>query len=286
MFFPELIVLSRGIHQTGGFNRPVLQVPYLGDAADNRHEQQTGRGSNEHALLPPLFLNFLPLLRRQVIFDLLTKRAYFRKRIARLNPVVVIPQRKQRALRQVAPARMAILQCYRHLFYPSSSRMTGTGLDLGYMMIELSGPGDSPGNGQHQVERVLHDHKKLLDGGDIPDSPPFVRDQTGLRVKGEMTTAQIRTEYRRAPKLSILLHDTPLFECIRNGIDQGLFIYREGSQVWGPGDMRPVIHISDNHFVHTIDNAKAKGLWPRAAPLELHFQANPTTIERGGSSEL
>jgi hypothetical protein len=101
-----------------------------------------------------------------------------------------------------------------------------------------------------------------------------------------MTTAQIRTEYRRAPKLSILLHDTPLFECIRNGIEQAVFIYREGSQVWGPGDPRPVIHISDNHFLHTIDDAKAKKLWPRAEPLELRFQANPTTIERGGSSEL
>ena len=90
-----------------------------------------------------------------------------------------------------------------------------------------------------------------------------------------MTTAQMRTEYRRAPKLSILLHDTPLLECIRNGIDQGLFIYREGSQVWGPGDPRPVIHLSDNHFLHTIDDAKAKKLWPRAEPLEVHFQANP-----------
>jgi hypothetical protein len=181
---------------------------------------------------------------------------------------------------------MAILQCYRHLFYPSSSRMTGAQLDLGHTIIELSGAGDSPGNGQHQVERVLHEQKKLLEGRDIPDAPGFVRDQSGLRVKGEMTTAQMRTEYRRAPKLSILLHDTPLLECIRNGIDQGLFIYREGSQVWGPGDPHPVIHISDNHFVHTINDAKEKKLWPRAAPLELHFQANPTTIERGGSSEL
>jgi hypothetical protein len=181
---------------------------------------------------------------------------------------------------------MAILQCYRHLFYPSSSRMTGALLDLGHTIIELSGQGDSPGNGQHQVERVLHEQRKLLEARDIPDSPPFVRDQTGLRVKGEMTTAQMRTEYRRAPKLSILLHDTPLLECIRNGIDQGLFIYREGSQVWGPGDPRPVIHISDNHFVHTIDDAKAKYLWPRAEPLEVRFQANPTTIERGGSAEL
>ena len=181
---------------------------------------------------------------------------------------------------------MAILQCYRHLFYPSSTRMTGAQIDLGHTIIELSGAGDSPGNGQHQVERVLHEQRKLLESRDIPDSPPFVRDQSGLRVKGEMTTAQMRTEYRRAPKLSILLHDTPLFECIRNGIDQGLFIYREGSQVWGPGDPRPVIHVSDNHFLHTIEDAKAKRLWPRAEPLELRFQANPTTIERGGSSEL
>jgi hypothetical protein len=181
---------------------------------------------------------------------------------------------------------MAILQCYRHLFYPSSSSMVGTQLPLGHTIIELSGAGDSPGNGQHQVKRVLHEQKKLLEGRDIPDAPGFVRDQAGLKVKGEMTTAQMRTEYRRAPKLSILLQDTPLLECIRNGIDQGLFIYRENSQVWGPGDPRPVIHLSDNHFLHTLDDAKTKKLWPRAEPLEVHFQASPVTIERGSSSEL
>jgi hypothetical protein len=181
---------------------------------------------------------------------------------------------------------MAILQCYRHLFYPSSARMAGTQLDLGHTIIELSGAGDAPGNGQHQVERVLHEQKKLIDGRDIPDAPGFVRDQTGLRGRGEMTTAQMRMEYRKAPKLSILLQDGPFLECIRNGIQQSLFIYREGSQRWGPGDERPIIHIGDNHFVHTMEDAKAKKLWPRAEPLELKFQANPTTIERGGSAEL
>jgi hypothetical protein len=68
---------------------------------------------------------------------------------------------------------MAILQCYRHLFYPSSSRMTGAQLDLGHTIIELSGAGDSPGNGQHQVERVLHEQKKLLERRDIPDAARF-----------------------------------------------------------------------------------------------------------------
>jgi hypothetical protein len=226
--------------------------------------------------------NMKELVRRRLALGLLQKPEEHHVTLARYQQERVKADFQKLKL-EVA---IAILQCYRHLFYPSSSRMTGAQLDLGHTIIELSAQGDSPGNGQHEVERVLHEQKKLLEARDIPDSPPFVRDQTGLRVKGEMTTAQIRTEYRRAPKLSILLHDTPLFECIRNGIDQGVFIYREGSQVWGPGDQRPVIHISDNHFLHTIDDAKAKKLWPRAEPLELRFQANPTTIERGGSSEL
>ena len=42
---------------------------------------------------------------------------------------------------------MAILQCYRHLFYPSSSRMTGAQLDLGHTIIELSAPATLPAMG-------------------------------------------------------------------------------------------------------------------------------------------
>ena len=69
---------------------------------------------------------------------------------------------------------MAIHQCYRHLFYPSSNPMSGTNLPIGYTIIELSAAGDSPGNGQHQVERVLHEQKKLLEPRDTPDAPGFV----------------------------------------------------------------------------------------------------------------
>lgn len=225
--------------------------------------------------------NMQELVRRRLALGLLQKPEYQRE-LADYQQGKVKAELEKLKL----DVAMAILQCCRHLFYPSSSPMIGTQLPLGHTIIELSGAGDAPGNGQHQVQRILHDQGKLLEARDVPNAPAFVREQTGLRVKGEMTTAQLRTEYRRAPKLSILLHDTPLFECIRNGVEQGVFIYREDSQVWGPGDPRPVIHLSDNHFLHTLDDAKGKKLWPRAEPLELKFHANPVTIERGGSSEL
>ena len=164
--------------------------------------------------------------------------------------------------------------------------MPGTNLPIGHTIIELSGAGDNPGNGQLQVGRALEDQRKLLSARDTPDSPSFVRDQTGLKVKGEVTTAQLRMEYRRAPKLSILLHDTPLLQCLRNGIEQNLFVYREGNQLWGPGDVMPSIRVNDNCFVHTLEDAKKKHLWPRAEPLHARFAADPQNVDKGDSAEL
>jgi hypothetical protein len=179
----------------------------------------------------------------------------------------------------------AILQCYRHVFYPSASPMPGTALLLGHTILELTNP-DNPGNGQMHVQRVLYEQKKLLTARDAPDSPAFVAKETGLAGRGEMTLQQLRLEYRKAPKLSILLHDTPLLECVRTGIQMGRFVYREGNQVWGPGDPSPVIQISDNTFLHTMEDAQAKKLWPRAEPLRVSFLANPTTISKGQSAEI
>src|SRR5207237_1351575 len=47
---------------------------------------------------------------------------------------------------------------------------------------------DAPGNGRVHVARVLRENKKLLDMGDQPDAPGYVRDQTPLKIKGEIST--------------------------------------------------------------------------------------------------
>jgi hypothetical protein len=152
----------------------------------------------------------------------------------------------------------AILQCYRHLFYPSHLRMAGTRLDINHTVIELVNASDNPGDGQFQVARILQDQKKVLTAQDKPDAPSYMRDQTPLKTKGEITTLALRNEFRRAPKLSILISDAPLYRCIREGIQSNVFIYREGNQVWGPGDPEPAVQISDNAFVHTTADARDK----------------------------
>lgn len=158
---------------------------------------------------------------------------------------------------------IAILQCYRHLFYPSHAPLAGSDAQLGHTVIELQNASDSPGNGQVHIRRALQAQKKLLMSGDAPDAPAYVRDQTPLKTKGQITTADLRNEFRKAPKLSILMDDDPLIRCVRAGIDTNVFIYRKGDLVWGKGDPAPSIEISENAFVHTIANAAEAGLWPR-----------------------
>jgi len=180
-----------------------------------------------------------------------------------------LPEHQQRRVKEeveksLATTAISILQCYRHLFYPSGS--AGSDARLGHTTIELHNASESPGNGQLHIKRALESQKKLLGRESPPDAPTFVRDQTPLKTKGEISTADLRSEYRKAPKLSILLDDAPLIACIRQGIDQGVFIYREGKIVWGKDDPAPSISVSDNAFVHTVDDARRRNLWPRPRP--------------------
>lgn len=84
-----------------------------------------------------------------------------------------------------------------------------------------------------------------------------------LKTKGRITTLELRNEFRRAPKLSILLDNSPLIACIRQGIETNVFIYQKGELLWGPGDPPGAVEISENAFVHTMAHATELGIWPR-----------------------
>lgn len=184
---------------------------------------------------------------------------------AKINELADYQQRKIREEYEKSrtSVAIAILQCYRHLFYPSSNPVGSGDARLGHTTIELQNASDSPGNGQQHIKRALREQKKLLASSDEPDAPSYVRDQTPLKTKGQISTLELRNEFRRAPNLSILLDDEPLIRCIQMGIAHDIFIYREGELVWGKGDPYPSIQISANAFVHTLSNAKELKLWPR-----------------------
>ena len=189
---------------------------------------------------------------------------------------------KERYRKSDLDLSIAVLQAYRHLFYPSHMPLSSQA-SLAHTVVDIPSTSDNPGNGQRFVRRALRDQKKILDAGDSPDAPAFVRDQTPLKTKGTLTTLELRNEFRRSPKLSILLSDELITACIRQGIEHDVFIYREGEQVWGKGDPNPSIQIGDNAFVHTVQNAKEHGLWPRK-PAEPEQPAETPPTSTGGET--
>lgn len=176
-------------------------------------------------------------------------------------------------------AAIAIQQCYRHILYPSRNALGGAGsVQLAHSVIDIQNASERPGSGQLQVVRQLQSQNKVRDASDAPDSPSYIRDRTPLK-KGQMTTRDLRDEFRRDPSLSILLSDDVFRKAIRKGIEEGVYIYKRGELLAGPGDPMPSINIDEETTIFTMDFAKTKGVWPRPAPKP----SQPASNEGGDS---
>lgn len=176
--------------------------------------------------------------------------------------------------RSEAELALAVQQCYRHVFYPSRNRLSETGGDIAYTVIDTPSSSDRPGAGQQQVVRALRDLGKLRTGEDEPDSPAYVRDRTPLR-KGQMTTAALRNEFRRDPGLPMLVGDDVFVRGIRRGVESGDYVYVQGELVYGLGDPAAAIAINEQAAVLTMAFARNKRVWPRPDEPDLPDPPSP-----------
>jgi len=160
---------------------------------------------------------------------------------------------------------VAIQQCYRHVFYPSRVRLGDGPVDLNHLALDLQSTSDSPGAGQVSVVRALHDAAKLQLREDAPNDPAFVVSRTPLKTVGRMTTADLRQEFRRDPGLPMLAHDDGFLRGIREGVERGVYVYKRGDLLWGPGDPPAMITVDEQSYVYTVTQAKHEGIWPRRA---------------------
>lgn len=159
----------------------------------------------------------------------------------------------------------AIQQCYRHIFYPSRNRVEGANCDLAHTVVDIQTASDRPGDGQKQVVTQLQNVNKLRLPTDQPDSPVYVRDRTPLK-KGQITTAALRAEFRQDAALPMLVGDDVFIKGIRQGIEQGDYIYKSGELLRGKGDPHAEIKVDEQSFVYTITYAQDHGIWPRTPP--------------------
>lgn len=136
------------------------------------------------------------------------------------------------------------------------------------------------------MERALADNGKLLRDTDHPLAPAYVRDQTPLR-KGQISTAVLRNEFRKDPRLPILIGDGNFIALVRKGVDEEAYVYKAGELLLGKGDPWADIKIDDNAFVYTWSFAKQQGIWPRPAnpPSSPVFPPPLPPVDTGGGTQ-
>lgn len=178
---------------------------------------------------------------------------------------------------------LAVQQCYRHIFFPSRNRIEGANCDLAHTVVDIQTASDRPGDGQKQVVTQLQNVNKLRLPTDQPDSPVYVRDRTPLK-KGQITTAALRNEFRQDASLPILVGDDVFIKGIRQGIDQGDYVYKSGDLLRGKGDPHAEIKVDEQSFVFTASYAEDHGIWPRPAPTPTPAPASGGASPTGGTA--
>jgi hypothetical protein len=204
---------------------------------------------------------------KQAMQDRMTRRLALEamRQPQRLNQLAEHQQEKiqeyyQRSEQELA---LSIQQCYRHMFFPTrNDRMEGADIDLGHTAFEIQSASEKPGDGEQQVLRALADNQKLLRSSDPPLAASYVRDNTPLK-SGQMSTADLRNEFRKDPRFPIMLGDDNLIKLVRSGIQDGVYVYKSGELLIGPGDPIAEINIDQQSVVYTMDYATGQKLWPR-----------------------
>lgn len=186
---------------------------------------------------------------------------------------------------EVSKQRLALAaqQCYRHIFFPSRNRIEGANCDLSHTVVDIQTASDRPGDGQKQVVTQLQNVNKLRLPTDQPDSPVYVRDRTPLK-KGQITTAALRNEFRQDASLPMLVGDDVFIKGIRQGIDQGDYVYKSGDLLRGKGDPHAEIKVDEQSFVFTASYAEDHGIWPRPAPTPTPAPAAGSTSPGSGAA--
>jgi len=155
---------------------------------------------------------------------------------------------------------LAVQQAYRHVFYPERGQWAE--VPLTHAAITLTSSSSDPGVGQKQVERVLREARELVLAEDPPPAPNYMADKTPLKRTGVMSTQQLRNEYYRDPALPILLGDQVLIACLRMGLEQGLFVYKEGDRLEGQGLPPGTLSINENAQIFMMEKALELSVWP------------------------
>jgi len=159
--------------------------------------------------------------------------------------------------------RVAITKTYRYLYYPSADAPKKTG-HLSREALPAQDQGEVKKDQSQVVLKRLKDLNKILTADDSPLPAAFLKAKAWPGEQTSMTTESLRKAFAQKLSLKILLDINQLKKTIRNGLDQGTWVYfdTDTQRGYGKGAPPPPVHISEDTILYMPEEAERLGLWP------------------------
>jgi len=159
--------------------------------------------------------------------------------------------------------RVAVTRTYRFLYYPSPDAPKRMG-QLAREALPAQDQGDVQKDQSAVVLKRLKDLNRVLTADDPPLSAAFVKSKAWPGEQTSLTTESLRKSFAQKIGLRMLMDVNQLKKTIRNGIEQGTWVYYDtaAQRAYGKGAPAPLIRIDEDAQLYLPDEAARLGLWP------------------------
>jgi len=158
--------------------------------------------------------------------------------------------------------RVAITKAYRWLYYPSGDAPRAYS-NLAREQLQAQDQGEVNRDQSEVVLRVLKSLEKVQTQDTQPLSAKFVKAKAWDTGQTHLSTEELRRAFARKMTLRMMLDINQLKKTIRNGIEQGVWIYYNAREQMGYSDESPLpaIQVSDDALLYVPEEYERLG-WP------------------------
>ena len=157
--------------------------------------------------------------------------------------------------------RVAITKAYRYLYYPSADAPAKHG-NLERETLPAQEQGEVEKDQSNVLLRLLRQLEKVLTAEDKPLAAAYLKAKAWDAGQPQMSTEDLRRAFARRLGLRILLDPNQLKRTIRDGVQQGLWVYYDSQEQMGYGGVSPapLVQIGVDTLLYTPEEAARLGI--------------------------
>ncbi len=175
--------------------------------------------------------------------------------------------------------RVAITKTYRYLYYPSADAPRKKG-HLSRESLPAQDQGEVKKDQSQVILKRLKDLNKVLTADDSPLPAAFLKAKAWPGEQTSMTTEALRKAFAQKLSLKMLLDINQLKKTIRNGIDQGTWVYfdTEIQRAYGKGAPPHLFMLTKIRFYMSKKRLNVSAFGPQKIPVQDAAKRNRSVL--------